>query len=541
MDEHDATDLSETNWAPTTTSTAVALLATAGGVAGLSAAAGVAKGAVAAAAGAVCLAAALWLLTWDRWRAPATLAASLLLVPAGAGIAAGVGYESLVAFAASFPASSPTRVVGETLRIVGVMAVLWGSTVAVFGAAASVRGVATSRTVSRCLDAANRVVALPVALFLALAGHALVTNFEVGLAGMVGDFASAATEWLLAPSGDGTHLLSLGLLAAAATFAGYVALRDLPTEELAGEAELGDVRIADLAAGLRRTLGRLVGLAAVALPVAFLVETAISESVVESALPGAVWNLLVALTGSAALRTLLWWSALVAGALALVAALVRRSSRASTRELLVGYAPFLAGGAVVAAAGAVHRPLLDALVGFVAGRLDAPLAGQFRTLSENVVTFYGGETVVLGLTAGVSLLAVAGVAALRVAFALGFATDRAAGPALAGGGLFVAAAFAGTLSTPTWLVLAALVAALAVWDAGEFAATLGSEVGRRAATRRVELLHGLGALGVGVCGALAAGALSWGLPAGRSGELDGLSVALLAAVAGVVLLVTALR
>ncbi|UPV99714.1 hypothetical protein M0R88_14485 [Halorussus gelatinilyticus] len=539
LDEHDAAD-SKTNWAPTTASSAVVLVGTLGGVAALSAAVGVVKGTIAAATGAVCLAAALWLLTWNEWRVPATLAASLLLVPAGAGIAAGVGYESLVAFALAFPASSPTRVVGESLRILGVMAVLVGSTVAVSGAAASVRGVATSWTVSKLLDTVIRVTILPMGLSLALGGHALLTNFDVGLAGMVGDAVRTATDWVLAPSGDGTHLLSFGLLAAAAAFAGYRMLRDLPTEELAGEATVGDVRVADLAASLQLGFSRLVAISALVLPLAFLAETTVPDRTVEEALPGLVWTLLVALTGSAALRSLLWWVVLVAAALVAVAALVRRSSRASTAELLVGYAPFLAGATVVAGVRVLHRPLLDALVGFVAGRLDAPLAGQFRTLSEGVVTFYGGETVVLGLTSTVLLLAVGGVFALRIAFALGFVTDRVAGPALAGGGLFVAAAFVGTVSAPTWLVFGSLVAALVVWDAGEFATTLGAEVGRRAPTRRVELLHGLGALAVGVCGALAAGALASGLPAGW-GATGELSVALLAAVAGVVLLVTAMR
>ncbi|WP_135851275.1 DUF7519 family protein [Halorussus salinus] len=542
IDEHDdPTDLSETNWTPTTASSAVVLLGTAGGVAALTATVGVVKGALAAAAGAVCLAAALWLLTWDDWRVPARLAASLLVVPAGAAIAAGVGYETLVAFARSFPASSPTRVVGESLRILGVLAVLVGSTVAVLGAAASVRSVATSRSLSQLLDAANRVTVPPLLLSLALGGHAVLTNFDVGLAGIVGDFVSEATEWLLAPSGDGIHLLSFVLLAVAATLASYLAVRDLPTEELAGEAAIADVRVADIAAGLRRTLGRLAGVGLLALPVAFLVEAAASVSAGPAVPPESVRSGLLVVTGSAGLRSLLWWVALVAGALAAVAALVRRSSRAETDELLVGYAPFLAGLTVVAGVRVAHRPLLDALVGFVAGRLDAPLAGQFRDLSGSVVTFYGSETVVLGLTAGLLLLAVAGVFALWVAFAVGFVTDRVAGPALAGGGLFVAAAFAGTVSAPTWLVFGSLVAALVVWDAGEFAATLGSEVGRRAPTRRVELLHALGALAVGTCGALAAGALAWGLPAGGRGETGGLSVALLAAVAGVVLLVTALR
>ncbi|WP_137286811.1 DUF7519 family protein [Halorussus salinisoli] len=538
-----ATDLSETNWAPTRASTAVALLGTAGGAVALSAAAGVTTGAVVAAAGAICLAVALWLLTFERWRVPAAFAASLLLVPAGAGVAAGIGYESLVAFAASFPAASPTRVVGQILRILGVMSVLWGCTVGVFGAAASVRGVATSRSVSRCLGLVTRVALLPVGLFLALAGHALVTNLELGVLGAVGELVSAATDWLLAPEPGQVHLVQFGLLVVAAGFASYRALHNLPTSELAGDASVGEVRVADAIATLRRNLGRFVGLAALAVPPAFLVEFSLPAEVVPSVLPGAVHDLLVAVTSSPGLRTLLWWLALVASALAGVAALVRRSSRASTQDLLVGYAPFVAGMTVVAGVGVVHRPVLDALVGFVAGRLDSPLSGRFRDLAGGVAEFYGAETVVLGLTAGVLVLAAGAILALYLSFALRFASDRVAGPALAGGGLFLAASFAGTLDTSLWVVLGGVVVALVVWDAGEFATTLGSEVGRRAETRRVELLHGLAALSLGGVAALAATGLVRVIPTGTAsgGELDGLSVALLGAVAGVVLLVMALR
>ena len=128
-------------------------------------------------------------------------------------------------------------------------------------------------------------------------------------------------------------------------------------------------------------------------------------------------------------------------------------------------------------------------------------------------------------------------------FVLSTVADRTAGPALAGGGLFVAAAFAGTLDVPLWIVLAGLALALVVWDAGSFGAALGREVGRRARTRRVELLHGLWSVAVGLAGAVTARLLAWGLPANgsASAELTGASVGLLAAVGAVVLLVMALR
>ncbi|WP_435178241.1 DUF7519 family protein [Halorussus sp. AFM4] len=532
----------EPDRAPTRASTAVVLLGTAAGAAALATAAGVAKGAVAAGAGAVCLAVALRLVTVERWRAPATFAASLLLVPAGAGLAAGVGYESLVAVAVSFPAPSPTRVVGETLRIAGVLAVLAGCALAAFGAVASVRGAVTRRAVTRCLGVALRVGLLPAGLFGALAGHAVVTSLDLGVAGAVGDLVATATDWLLAPAPNQLHLLAFSALLAAASYAVHRALRELPTRALAGEASVGEVRVADALAAARRGTGRIAAVALLAVPPALLFELAGSSDALRGTLPAGVYDALAAVTAAPGLRGLLWWTALAAGGLAGVAALVRRSSRTSARELLVGYAPFAAGLAVVAGVAAVHRPVLDALLGFVAGRLEPPLVGQFRDLSGAVVTYYGSQTVVLGFAAGVLVLAVGVLLALRTAFALGFVPRSAAGPALAGGGLFLAAAFAGTLATPLWVVLGGLVAALVAWDAGEFAATLGSEVGRRAPTRRVELLHALTALSVGVVAALAAGALARVVPAGpSSGGLGDVSVALFAAVAGAVLLVMALR
>ncbi|WP_276301173.1 DUF7519 family protein [Halorussus lipolyticus] len=543
---HDTADRSETNWAPTRASTAVALLGTVVSVGALVLAVGVPKGAAVSAGGAICLAVALWLLTFDRWQVPATLGASLLLVPAGAGITAGVGYEALVAFAVSFPAGSPTNVVGEILRIVGVMAVLCGCTIAVFGAVASTRGVGTSRSVSECMALVTRVALLPVNLFIALAGYALVDNLQLGVGSVVGGAISSATDWLFAPTPGKVHLLQFGVLAGAATYAGYRALRDLPTEEFAGEATVGDVKVADALSLVERGLGGLLAVAALGIPVALVVELAVPASVGRQYLPTAGHDLLVAVTSSAGLRDLLWWATLLAGASAAVATLVRRSSRASVRELLVGYAPFVAGGVVVAGVHLAHGPVLRGLIGFVESRLESPLSGRFADLADGVVTFYGSETVVLGLMAGVLTLATVGVFALWLAFALGFVSDRVAGSSLAGGGLFLSAAFAGTVDAPFWLVLAGLVVALVVWDAGEFAVTLGSEVGRRAPTRRVELLHGLSALSVGAVGALAAGALATVVSSGGesgipNGGLGDLSVALFGAVAGVVLLVMALR
>lgn len=540
------TNLDDANWTPARTSTAVAVVGTAAGVAALSSAVGVRTGAVAAVGGAVCLAAAFRLLALDRWQVPARLAAGFLLVPAGAGVTVGVGYELLVAFAASFPANTPAEVVGRSLRIVSVLAVLWGCTLAAFGAATSVRGDATARTLGRSRSLAIRVAFLPVASFLVLAGRALVTNFDLGAVGIAGEFVGKASDWLFAPTPGQFHLLGLWLLLAAASYAVHHVVRVLPLRALAGEATLGEVRVADLVVTLRQWTGRVLALVALALPLALLLGIDAFAEVVREATSPALYRSFNQGTVATGVRRLLAGVALGAGALSGVTALVRRSSRTATRDLLTRYAPFVTGATVVAGVGVVHRPVLRGLLDFVAGRLDPPLDGRFRDLSSGVVEFYGSETLVLGLTAGVLAFAAFGLLGLSVWFALGFVEDSAAGPALAGTGLFVAAGFAGTVGVSLWAVLGGLVVALAVWDAGEFAATLGSEVGRRGERRRVELLHSLAAVGVGGLAAVAAAGLvgvtsTEGVGPASGGELGGLALALLGAVAAVVLLVLALR
>ena len=541
--------VSEANWAPTRASTAVAVAGTAAGIALLTRAAGVGTGAFVGAAGAVLLALSLWLLTFEKWRVPATLAASLLLVPAGGAVAAGVGYELLVQFAISFPAANETGVVGQMLRIASVAAVLWGCTLAAFGAAASVRNVAGAETLARCYGLVVRTALLPVGFGVALAGHALVTQFDVVPVDRVTDRAvSTASEWLFAPGATEPKLASFWLLFAVAAFATSRALRALPIRELAGDATAGEIEVAAMVDAAERGSVWLAFGAFATLPVAILVGVLVPTAALRAALPPGAYGLLVDATTSTGLRHAFVRLAVITAAVAGAARLVRTSIRTPTADLLVGYAPFLAGLAVVAGAGVAHRPVLDGLLGFVAGRLDAPLDAEFRRLSGSVVEFYGPETIVVGLVALVAVFATAGVFALWLAFALGFVSDRVGGASLAGGGLFLAAAFAGTLDAPLRSVLTGLALALVVWDAGEFAATLGTEVGRKAETLRAELLHAVGSLSVGAIAVAAAVGLAGAVSVGANsasaisgGAVDATAVALLGAVGGVVLLVMALR
>ncbi|WP_192498508.1 DUF7519 family protein [Halorussus halophilus] len=539
-----------TNWEATRASTALALLATLCTVGLLAVTLGVTvvKGLAASVAGALCFAGVCWLLTWDRWQVPATVAASALVVPAGAAAAVGVGYVLLVEFASSFPASTSTRVVGQTLRILSVAMVTLGTTAAVFGAAAVPRNFVTRESLEDGFQLVSRTAILPIGFAVLTLGYALVTNFGSGLGGPVGDlldsFVSGMTDWFLATdSASQPRFLSFWLVATVSVWALSRALVALPTRELTAGRSIADVEAEVVWQRLEETCSNLAAAGFVGLPLVFLLDIAVPEAVVRGTLPGVLYDVLVAITGAAPLRYVLLTTALLAGVSVVATKLLRSSVQTDVRTVMVGYAPFLGGLGIVAAVLTVHGPVLDALVDFVAGRLSSPISGNFRRLAANVETFYGSHAIVLGITAGVLVVAATAVLALWLVFRLGFVRDRVSGPSIASGGLFVAVAFAGTLRIPLAVFLVGLLASLFVWDAGEFGVTLGKEIGRRADTRQVELLHAGGVLSVGVLAALSTGVLATLLGdfAGSGGSPTQLSVALPGAVVAIVLLVMALR
>lgn len=534
------------NWDATRASTALALLATAITVGLLAVTLGVTvvKGLAASVTGALCFAVVLWLLTWDRWQVSATVAASALVVPAGAAVAAGVGYVLLVEFATSFPASTSTRVVGQSLRILSVAMVTVGTTAAVFGVAAVPRNFVTRDSLEDGFQLVSRTAILPIAFAALTLGYALVSNFGSGLEGPAGDFfdtfVSGLTDWFLATdSSSKPRLLSFWLVGTVSVWALSRALTALPTRELTAGRSVGDIDAEVVWRRLESGSSNLAAAGFVGLPLVFLLEIGVPDSTVRETLPGLVYDALVALTGLTSLRYVLLAIAVLAGVSVAATRLLRSSVQTDARTVLTGYAPFLGGLGIVAAVLAIHGPILDALIDFVAGRLTSPLSGNFRGLAGRVEEFYGSHAIVLGLTAGVLVVAATAVLALWLVFSLGFVRDRVSGPSIASGGLFVAVAFAGTLQIPFSVVLVGLLLSLFVWDAGEFGVALGREIGRRATTRQVELLHAGGVLSVGLLAALSTGLLASVLGGSAGGSQ--LSVALPGAVVAIVLLVMALR
>lgn len=124
------------------------------------------------------------------------------------------------------------------------------------------------------------------------------------------------------------------------------------------------------------------------------------------------------------------------------------------------------------------------------------LAGPESTVTA-VVDAYGVGPAVLGGVSGVLLVLGIGLFFYMAAFGLPFVPEHASGFVFAGALLFVAAVAGAFGGAPAPAVFLAMAASLAVWDAGEYAVTFGSELGQDASTRSVEAVHVFATLAVG--------------------------------------------
>lgn len=124
------------------------------------------------------------------------------------------------------------------------------------------------------------------------------------------------------------------------------------------------------------------------------------------------------------------------------------------------------------------------------------LAGPESTVTS-VVDVYGVGPAVLGGVSGVLLVLGIGLFFYMAAFGLPFVPEHASGFVFAAALLFVAAVAGAFSGAPAPAVFLAMAATLAVWDAGEYAVTVGSELGQAASTRSVAAVHVFATLAVG--------------------------------------------
>jgi hypothetical protein len=526
----------------TSASAAVVLVVSLAVATGLVAKAGSTLSVVVAVAHAAVFAASLWLVDRDRWRGAATAVAGVLALGVGASFAVAVGYAFFDSLAAAYPVPEVSQIRPRGLRVVSATAVVLAGTLALVGGFATVAGRLRSETVWAYAKLAVKTFVVPVVA----AALVLLTTLLARLGGAsdapvfapLVERVAGAVVAVVAPVPGRTHLLTFALLVATASLAVTRGVDALPVSELSTSRT--DDRVEATADAIVRGARRTLVVTAFALPVT-LVEVVLAPPDLRSLVTPGVYGVLAAVTASHGLRALLLATVLVAGGTAAAVRVLGGLARADAADTVVALTPFFGGGAVVALAVALHGVVLPPTLSFVADALPGGFETAFVRQSGAVVEFYGSLPVVVTLAA----VLVGMTAALSIALALvtstGALPESAPGPALAGAGLFVAAAVATGAGVGPPLVLGGVVASFVVWDAGAYGVALGREVGTTADTLAPESVHVAATLAVGVAGAALAAAVHRVAASATIADVTTVPFALAVVVAGLLLLVVALR
>ncbi|MFW6017219.1 MAG: DUF7519 family protein [Halapricum sp.] len=500
---------------PTRFGTTVAVAATAVATGTLVRAVGLERDAAYAAIGAVTLAVVLGLLASDRLRPVGVALAGPALPAVSAAVIAGAGLALAGQLRNTLPIGSVFVVVGASLTA--------------FGTALSIRDPLSRDVLSRGVATGARttvVVGLGMAAALAIRFAPLRSE----AATVLGGFGA----WVFDPTAS-VPLASFVLLSIAVLYLTRETVIALPLAALLGD-RLADVR--ETLSALDRAL-KIAALPLVAVALGTLLLDASAETPY-AWLPDGLRDALGALTGATALRRLFVAVLAVDGVLLALTGALKRAYRGSGRAALLAVVPYVSGGAVVAAVVSYREPLVSTLIEELSRRLPAQLAGPFEELSSQVTAVYGETALALMITTGLSGLTLAILSGLFVSAVLGLLADRGSGVALAASGTVVVTAFAATMGIDLRLALVGTVAAFVAWDVGTFGVGLGDELGTRASTIRIELVHAGGTVLVGAVAVGVALAIERATDAAAVDSALGVP-ALVGAVAGLLLLVIASR
>ncbi len=443
----------------------------------------------------------------------AVLAASLLAPAGGAAVLAATGLSL----------ADPPLLAGllDPVVVLGIAA-------AGFGATAAFTGGVGGGAVGRALSVVSATTVLPV---LAALG-AGVSRFgrQAGLLGDIGGLLDTLATVAVAPTGGDVDVVAFVVVLAVTARALAAGIDAAPVVALAPRDHRDAVaRATRTAVVVCLSVWRL---AALAWPVVAVLALGGTADRVTRPFPDA----LVSATGTLASSGPLRWAMLATVVVSLAVYAVLRVGRLATgdsRESLQRVAPTAGGGLLAAGVGVVFADRLVA-----AARTNAPEPGP--TVVANVVDLVGAPALALvGLV--VPLLA---LAALLVVFAalggLRVVPQRAAPPAVAAAGLVLAAAAAGVQGASPGFVFGLVAAGMVVWDVGEHGVGLAAELGRRAPTARVELVHVAASVGVGVLSYYGARWLHGATGGMGSPDQTGAFVALAAAAVALMALVAAL-
>jgi hypothetical protein len=434
------------------------------------------------------LAGSLWLVGWERWTAVGRLLSSLLAVPTSVALLAVVGGAVGLAVRGGRPAPG----------VAATALVALGGVLAAFGVATAPWGVYDRDRALTYVGLVGRTM-LPLVVAAFAAGIVGLSSGGDGARTPAGALLAPVVDPLFAPVPGRTHIGVFCLFLAVTTVAVERATMALPLTELLTETTddtdtAGAVESVSRALGWGSVLAVFVGLLALG------VETR-GQSIVAGMLPAGFYDPAVGLTGAPALREFLWTVLVASVVVRLTVWLVQRAARSSADRLATVLAPYVGGSLLAGGLLAVAGPLLDAVLEAVQSAAPAPVAAGVTRLLTSLVGTYGAGPVLLA--AGLVLFSVAGsvTGCLWLALVTRYLDERNPGVHVGAAGLFGASVFAATLGASQWLVLAGLVGAVVVWDAGTFGRTLRREVGAATETRRTELTHAGGTVAVGVVGA----------------------------------------
>lgn len=236
----------------------------------------------------------------------------------------------------------------------------------------------------------------------------------------------------------------------------------------------------------------------------------------------AVYGMAALVFGSPILRVPIFVVGVVAVLAVLVAWVVRLVTRGRDESARL-IAPIVGGVALLG----IPAPILLLLLRGVSEGGETGMRLSVAAAFAAMLVLIAGVVFLLAFSAG------------PVAVSLDLLPDRAGAIALASAGALVAATGAALTSVRPALAFAAVAAAMVVWDSSEFGLGLTVELGLIPETRRLELVHGVAGLAIGVVAVLVATGIDVAFRA-ISPSAPILS-AMVLAVGGVLLLLVPLR
>ncbi|MFB6222592.1 MAG: glycosyl transferase [Haloarcula sp.] len=337
-----------------------------------------------------------------------------------------------------------------------------------------------------------------------------VVSYLFAVVGLVGSALAVAGMWLcwefLTTATGGTSpmaaVLGLGVLTAVASACLYLAVAQLPLLQLTARSRRNEME-ATLARvkGLLRMVALLSGSFTVVVPFA-LVLTSLEQ-------------VLATPPVSVVLRVLASWLVFAPLLAVTIVALLAGMGAIGVRKFTTEFdsSSVRTVGAAIAAVG--YMLLLMPVI----------------VSARSITVFFGA----LLLPLAVYLILVLTLGVLK----LGMLPERAAPAALTAAGLVCASIGAAQAGLPALLVFSGVVGGLVAWDVDTFGLGLTAELGHRPETRRLELYHGVFAVGVGLLGILIFGAVE--IARQTVGTAVGSPETMAIAVIGVLLLLAPLR